>query len=73
MIMEGTMIFHLRGNSDYIQNELVDLLNQGWRIKLMEHQRDWPRFWNHTYHLTMVKDVIVDSKHIIETPINEFK
>ncbi len=73
MIMEGTLTTSFSGTAQEVTDKCLELDRTGWRIKGYHEKRQWPYFWRIVYTLDFVKDIICDDKHIIETPINEFK
>jgi hypothetical protein len=71
MIVEGTYTMKLVGSLKEVSAQCYDYKGLGWRVRDVYRQRHWPCFWRVIYTVYIVKDVIVDDKHIIETPIKD--
>jgi hypothetical protein len=69
MILEGLYKVKYSGLIAYVNKQIFKAQDHGFRIHKMKKRIDWPYFWRYRFTVTMVKDIIVDSKHITETPL----
>lgn len=69
MIVEGVYQVRISGRIKRLNKKIFELQDHGFRIRKMKKRIDWPYFWRYRFTVTMWKDIIIDSNHIIETPI----
>lgn len=73
MIIEGIYKITFEGSKAFVVAQTAVHELYGWRVINSRKEIEWPKFWKCKYHATLVKDIIVDEKHIIETPLTELK
>jgi hypothetical protein len=73
MILEGTYTMTAIGSLQAANDFIACYCSYGWRVKKISKVRHWPYFWKVTYTVVIQKDIIVDQKHIIETPLTDLK